>query len=87
MQKLPFTEPLEEDKKLCEDFHNLIDRLFAIGITLEEAIEEVEKLYIIKTLKSCDGNKSRASRKLGIHRNTLIAKIEKYKIVAGSEGS
>lgn len=87
MQKLPFSDPLEEDKQLCDDFRNLVERLFLIGITLEEAVEEIEKLYITMTLKNCGGNRSRTARKLGIHRNTLISKIEKYKIDLGSEDS
>jgi len=87
VQKLPFSDPLVEDTKLSEDFKNLINRLFEIGITLEEATEEIEKLYISMTLKSCGGNRSRTARKLGIHRNTLISKIEKYKLDSGSENS
>lgn len=85
MQKLPFGDPLVEDTQLNEDFNNLIKRLFEMGITLDETTEEIEKLFISMTLKSCGGNRSRAARKLGIHRNTLIAKIEKYKLDTNSE--
>ena len=35
---------------------------------------------IIRTLKSANGNQSRASEMLGIHRNTLILKMIEFNI-------
>ena len=43
----------------------------AVGMTLRD----VEAAHIRKVLASCDGNISRAAEVLGIHRNTLTAKL------------
>jgi two-component system response regulator AtoC len=42
---------------------------------------EIEKQAIIKALAECDGNRSKAARKLGISRRTIINKIAQYGIV------
>jgi two-component system response regulator HydG len=41
-------------------------------------LEEVEKSTILKTLETSGGNKSEASRRLGITRATLHKKLKKY---------
>jgi DNA-binding NtrC family response regulator len=43
-------------------------------------MEEVERMHIERTLKHHGGNRTRASRELGISRATLIAKIKRYAI-------
>jgi len=43
MDKLPFGDPLNEDRELSQTFRKIIERLIYIGITLEEAKDEVEK--------------------------------------------
>ncbi|MEN6349113.1 MAG: sigma 54-interacting transcriptional regulator [Syntrophomonas sp.] len=48
--------------------------------SLEKILGEHEKEVICNTLKSCDGNKSRAAKALDIHRSVLYRKISKYKI-------
>ena len=86
MNKLPFGEPsLSDDKELSENLRKLVEKLTFLGITLKEAQNEIERLYIEITLKSQNGNRSRTARKLGIHRNTLNARIEEYKIEGGNE--
>jgi DNA-binding NtrC family response regulator len=85
VNKLPFGEPLSDDKELNDHLKRLVERLIFLGITLGEAQEEIEKLYMQVTLKSFSGNRSRTARKLGMHRNTLNSRIEKYKIEGGNE--
>ena len=46
--------------------------------TLNEAVSSFEKQYIAEVLEMVDGNRKKASEKLGIHRNTLLAKIHEY---------
>ncbi len=48
----------------------------------EKLISEVEKQLISKTLKYYSGNQIKSSKLLGINRNTLRSKIQKYKITA-----
>jgi len=43
-------------------------------------LEDIEKSHIAKVLKSFDGNISNAAKALGIGRNTLYRKIDKYNI-------
>ncbi len=42
------------------------------------SLEEAEKQVILKTLEETEGNKSEASRRLGITRKTLLSKLNKY---------
>jgi Nif-specific regulatory protein len=47
---------------------------------LDEAIDNTERDVIIKTLKECNGNRTKASTVLGISRRSLHRKIAKYNI-------
>jgi len=49
--------------------------------TLKEATQAFERQYIIEALEACGGNRSEAARRLGIHRNTLLAKSKELNIV------
>ena len=51
-----------------------------IKIMLKDAVCEFEKHYILTALEQADGNKKKAAEMLGIHRNTLLAKMRQYKI-------
>ena len=44
----------------------------------DETIEDVERKHIIKVLKSCDGNRTHAAKKLGLNVRTLRNKIKDY---------
>lgn len=55
-----------------------ISRKKIIDSTLKEAVSSFEKQYIAETLEMVDGNRKKTSEKLGIHRNTLLAKINEY---------
>ncbi len=47
-------------------------------VPLKEAVSIFEKKYISDVLESVNGNKTRAARILGIHRNTLLAKTNDF---------
>jgi len=49
------------------------------GIKLEEAKVEFEKRFIAAALEKSGGNRSKAARALGIHRNTLSNKLNSIK--------
>jgi DNA-binding NtrC family response regulator len=46
---------------------------------LEDAIREFESRYISMALEETRGNRSLAARRLGIHRNTLINKLNRIR--------
>jgi transcriptional regulator of acetoin/glycerol metabolism len=43
-------------------------------------LDEIVKKHIDEVLKKCNGNRSRASKILGISRRALLRKIEKHSI-------
>jgi DNA-binding NtrC family response regulator len=61
-----------------EKFEDLVDHLVANGFFLEEVVELLERSLIEKTLERTKGNRSEASKRLGIHRNTLQRKMAEY---------
>ena len=44
-------------------------------------LEAVEKMTVLRTLQSAQGNKSEAARRLGITRRTLHKKLKKYGVM------
>ena len=50
-------------------------------INYNTTLEDMERTAVIKTLKTSDGNKSEAARRLGITRKTLHKKLKKYGIM------
>jgi DNA-binding NtrC family response regulator len=78
--RLPFGDPFAENADLNGHLRQMVDDLVRLGITWKESQAEIEKLFIERTLAACDGNRSRAARKLGMHRNTLNTKIEQYSL-------
>ncbi len=58
----------------------LVGQMVERGILFDEAVAEFEKKFIKRALEGANGNQSRAARALGIHRNTLSRKIERFKL-------
>jgi len=46
------------------------------NLTLKQAVHMFEKKYVAEVLEIVDGKKKLAAERLGIHRNTLLAKME-----------
>jgi DNA-binding NtrC family response regulator len=63
-----------------QTFEGLVDVLIKGGFVLEEAVEMLEKTLIVRTLENTGGNRSAASKLLGIHRNTLQRKMREFKL-------
>jgi DNA-binding NtrC family response regulator len=63
-----------------EKFDGLVDRLIEGNVSLDEAIEILERSMIRQALLRSGGNQCAGAKLLGIHRNTLQRKIEKYEL-------
>ena len=61
-----------------EKFEALVEHLVGNNFFLEEVVELLERTLIERTLARTGGNRSAASKLLGIHRNTLQRKMEQY---------
>jgi DNA-binding NtrC family response regulator len=53
----------------------LIERMIDQGILFSDAVAEFEKQFIQRILNMSKGNRSKAAKALGIHRNTLSRKV------------
>ena len=56
----------------------VVDHFITGGFVLQEAVEMLERNLISRALERANGNRSEASRILGIHRNTLQRKLADY---------
>jgi DNA-binding NtrC family response regulator len=63
-----------------ETFESLVEHLLEKGFFLEEAVELLERELIARAMERTKGNRSAASKLLGIHRNTLQRKREEYQM-------
>lgn len=57
--------------RLCRLVDDLVDQ----GISLQQALREFERQYLIAALRSNEGSVSRSASALGVHRNTLRNKM------------
>jgi DNA-binding protein Fis len=63
--------------------NQIIRELIGNGITLEQAVEAFEGKYIVAAMDANRGNITRASRLLGVHRNTLHNKLRSKTVLNG----
>ena len=56
----------------------LVTQMFDRGLLFEEAMTEFEKKFILKVLEKYRGNRTKAARAMGIHRNTLNKRLATY---------
>ena len=54
----------------------LVNDIFATGADLRQAKAEFERHYILQTLEKYGWNQTEAAKGLGIHRNTLLTKMD-----------
>ena len=54
----------------------LVNDLYATGADLRQAKAEFERHYILQTLEKHGWNQTEAAKRLGIHRNTLLTKMD-----------
>lgn len=56
----------------------LVAEMVEQGILFADAVGEFEKHFILAVLKRTNGNLSKAATELGLHRNTLSKRVEKF---------
>ncbi len=63
--------------------NHIIAELIGGGIPLDQALEVFEAKYIAAAMDASEGNVTRASRALGVHRNTLHNKLRTQSAATG----
>jgi DNA-binding NtrC family response regulator len=61
-----------------DKFEGLVEQFVLGNFYLEEAVEMLERSMIKLVINRTEGNQSEASKRLGIHRNTLKKKLLVY---------
>jgi DNA-binding NtrC family response regulator len=56
------------------------------GVPLREACDRFERQYVLRVLERVQWNVSRAARLLGVHRNTVLAKLSAWNVQRPGEG-
>jgi DNA-binding NtrC family response regulator len=60
--------------------HQVVDNIFTHGSSLRQAKADFERHYILRALEKTHWNQTEAAKRLGIHRNTLLGKMEVLRI-------
>ncbi len=63
--------------KLDDNNHMVLTR---DGVNLSETLEKIEVSFIEKAIDYASGNKTEASRILGIRRTTLMEKLKRFSV-------
>jgi DNA-binding NtrC family response regulator len=56
------------------------------GLPLREACDRFERQYVLRVLERVQWNVSRAARLLGVHRNTILAKLSTWNVQRPGDG-
>jgi DNA-binding NtrC family response regulator len=56
------------------------------GLPLREACDRFERQYVLRVLERVQWNVSRAARLLGVHRNTVLAKLSGWNVQRPGDG-
>jgi DNA-binding NtrC family response regulator len=56
------------------------------GVPLREACDRFERQYVLRVLERVQWNVSRAARLLGVHRNTVLAKLSAWNVQRPGDG-
>jgi two-component system nitrogen regulation response regulator GlnG len=65
---------------LREQLEKLVQEMIERGILYEDAKREFERVFIQRALARSGGSLLKASKILGLHRNTMTRKITEYRI-------
>ncbi len=62
------------------ELESLVREMVSKGILFDEARREFERRFLQCALDEAAGNISRASERIGLHRNTFSRKIDEYNL-------
>jgi len=79
----PIKSAVHGYKSIDDRLNAIIHELIGSGITLEQATEAFEGKYIVAAMQASRGDVTQASRKLGVHRNTLHNKLRSQTMLNG----
>jgi DNA-binding NtrC family response regulator len=65
---------------ISDRLEKLVEEMVDKGVRFEDAVNEFEKRFISRVLRDTDGSLTKTACALGMHRNTLIRKMDEYKI-------
>jgi transcriptional regulator of acetoin/glycerol metabolism len=67
---------ISESKIREQDVRGIIDELIIQEGNSDSSIEQITQAHILKTLASCNGNRSLTARQLGISRSSLWRRLK-----------
>jgi len=74
------TKSKKYDENIRETLESIIDQVMDSGLFWPEVCAEIERIYILKSLSRSNGFINKAALLMGVHRNTLSARIREYNI-------
>ena len=74
------TQSRKSEENIRETLDRIVEQVMDDGLFWPEVCSEIERMFLIKALTRSNGFINKASQIMGIHRNTLAAKIHEYNI-------
>ena len=65
---------------IADRLEKLVEEMVDKGVRFDDAVQELEKRFIVRVLGRCDGSLTKTADALGMHRNTLTRKMTEYRI-------
>jgi len=74
------TKSKESDEDIRGTLEEIIEQVMDAGLFWPEVSAEIERIFILKALTRSNGFINKAAHLMGVHRNTLSARIREYNI-------
>src|SRR5690242_9880862 len=69
-----------KESAVKDQLEALVNQMHKSGILYSEAVREFKKRFLVHVLQENNGNRCKAARELGMHRNTLSRTIAELKL-------
>jgi len=74
------TQSKKSEENIRETLERIVEQVIDDGLFWPEVCSEIERMFLLKVLSRSKGFINQAAQIMGIHRNTLAAKIREYNI-------